>query len=173
MEPEIDATDYSKTSHGLEDQFTVLDWHPTLTDGAEKVTALSLPGWRIAGSWLRVGGVESQLTVVAGQVTLTAAQPDSLLNGDKLLVKAPEDNDRDTTIPEPCHSLPSTMWIRVSGREKVIDGNLHVDIQAVVEPDGVTQTGGAPWRGGADIDLAGRFLFTDPSILQRGGSTIW
>ncbi|WP_250894635.1 hypothetical protein, partial [Aeromonas dhakensis] len=29
VEPAIDATDYAKTSHGLEDQFTVLDWQPT------------------------------------------------------------------------------------------------------------------------------------------------
>ncbi|MCF5891841.1 retention module-containing protein [Aeromonas veronii] len=171
VEPEIDATDYSKTSHGLEDQFTVLDWHPTLTDGAEKVTALSLSGvvdgYQI---WLRVGGVESQLTVVAGKVTLTAAQLDSLLNGGQLLVKAPEDSDLDTTIQS---HVTVTQHDVDSGAvaEKVIDGNLHVDIQAVVEPDGVlTQTGGAlVGQGGADIDLAGRFLFTDldPSSVEE------
>ncbi|HAU4928676.1 retention module-containing protein [Aeromonas hydrophila] len=171
VEPEIDATDYSKTSHGLEDQFTVLDWHPTLTDGAEKVTALSLSGvvdgYQI---WLRVGGVESQLTVVAGKVTLTAAQLDSLLNGGQLLVKGPEDSDRDTTIQS---HVTVTQHDVDSGAvaEKVIDGNLHVDIQAVVEPDGVlTQTGGAlVGQGGADIDLAGRFLFTDldPSSVEE------
>ncbi|MCQ4052628.1 retention module-containing protein [Aeromonas sp. SG16] len=171
VEPEIDATDYSKTSHGLEDQFTVLDWHPTLTDGAEKVTALSLSGVEDGYQiWLRVGGVESQLTVVGGQVTLTAAQLDSLLNGGQLLVKAPEDSDRDTTIQSHVtvtqHDVDS-----VAVAEKVIDGNLHVDIQAVVEPDGVlTQTGGAlVGQGGADIDLAGRFLFTDldPSSVEE------
>ncbi|MCF5908161.1 retention module-containing protein [Aeromonas veronii] len=171
VEPEIDATNYSKTSHGLEDQFTVLDWHPTLTDGAEKVTALSLSG--VADGyqiWLRVGGVESQLTVVAGKVTLTAAQLDSLLNGGQLLVKAPEDSDRDTTIQS---HVTVTQHDVDSGAvaEKVIDGNLHVDIQAVVEPDGVlTQTGGAlVGQGGADIDLAGRFLFTDldPSSVEE------
>ncbi|WP_421230162.1 retention module-containing protein [Aeromonas jandaei] len=171
VEPEIDATDYSKTSHGLEDQFTVLDWHPTLTDGAEKVTALSLSGVEDGYQiWLRVGGVESQLTVVAGQVTLTAAQLDSLLNGGQLLVKAPEDSDRDTTIQS---QVTVTQHDVDSGAvaEKVIDGNLHVDIQAVVEPDGVlTQTGGAlVGQGGADIDLAGRFLFTDldPSSVEE------
>lgn len=171
VEPEIDATNYSKTSHGLEDQFTVLDWHPTLTDGAEKVTALSLSGVEDGYQiWLRVGGVESQLTVVGGQVTLTAAQLDSLLNGGQLLVKAPEDSDRDTTIQSHVavtqHDVDS-----VAVAEKVIDGNLHVDIQAVVEPDGVlTQTGGAlVGQGGADIDLAGRFLFTDldPSSVEE------
>ncbi|MCF7717980.1 type I secretion C-terminal target domain-containing protein, partial [Aeromonas jandaei] len=171
VEPEIDATDYSKTSHGLEDQFTVLDWHPTLTDGAEKVTALSLSGVEDGYQiWLRVGGVESQLTVVAGKVTLTAAQLDSLLNGGQLLVKAPEDSDRDTNI----HSHVTVTQHDVDSgavAEKVIDGNLHVDIQAVVEPDGVlTQTGGAlVGQGGADIDLAGRFLFTDldPSSVEE------
>ncbi|QWL62712.1 retention module-containing protein [Aeromonas jandaei] len=171
VEPEIDATNYSKTSHGLEDQFTVLDWHPTLTDGAEKVTALSLSGVEDGYQiWLRVGGVESQLTVVAGKVTLTAAQLDSLLNGGQLLVKAPEDSDRDTTIQS---HVTVTQHDVDSGAvaEKVIDGNLHVDIQAVVEPDGVlTQTGGVlVGQGGADIDLAGRFLFTDldPSSVEE------
>ncbi|WP_421262162.1 retention module-containing protein [Aeromonas jandaei] len=171
VEPEIDATDYSKTSHGLEDQFTVLDWHPTLTDGAEKVTALSLSGVEDGYQiWLRVGGVESQLTVVAGKVTLTAAQLDSLLNGGQLLVKGPEDSDRDTSIQS---HVTVTQHDVDSGAvaEKVIDGNLHVDIQAVVEPDGVlTQTGGAlVGQGGADIDLAGRFLFTDldPSSVEE------
>ena len=42
---------------GLEDQFTVLDWQPDPTDGAEKVTHLSLsgiePGYEV---WIRVGG---------------------------------------------------------------------------------------------------------------------
>ncbi|MFM5330805.1 retention module-containing protein [Aeromonas veronii] len=171
VEPEIDATDYSKTSHGLEDQFTVLDWHPTLTDGAEKVTALSLSGVEDGYQiWLRVGSVESQLTVVSGQVTLTAAQLDSLLNGGQLLVKAPEDSDRDTTIQS---HVTVTQHDVDSGAvaEKVIDGNLHVDIQAVVEPDGVlTQSGGAlVGQSGADIDLTGRFVFTDldPSSVEE------
>lgn len=171
VEPEIDATDYSKTSHGLEDQFTVLDWHPTLTDGAEKVTALSLSGVEDGYQiWLRVGSVESQLTVVSGKVTLTAAQLDSLLNGGQLLVKAPEDSDRDTTIQS---HVTVTQHDVDSGAvaEKVIDGNLHVDIQAVVEPDGVlTQSGGAlVGQSGADIDLTGRFIFTDldPSSVEE------
>ena len=55
MEPAIDATDYAKTSHGLEDQFTVPDWQPDLTDGAEKVTHLSLsvsnPGMKSGSAW--------------------------------------------------------------------------------------------------------------------------
>ncbi|MFQ2071511.1 retention module-containing protein [Aeromonas veronii] len=171
VEPEIDATDYSKTSHGLEDQFTVLDWYPTFTDGAEKVTALSLSGVEDGYQvWLRVGGVESQLTVVSGKVTLTAAQLDSLLNGGQLLVKGPEDSDRDTTIQS---HVTVTQHDVDSGAvaEKVIDGNLHVDIQAVVESDGkLVQTGGPlVGQGGADIDLAGRFLFTDldPSSVEE------
>ncbi len=171
VEPEIDATDYSKTSHGLEDQFTVLDWYPTLTDGAEKVTALSLSGVEDGYQiWLRVGSVESQLTVVSGKVTLTAAQLDSLLNGGQLLVKAPDDSDRDTNIQS---HVTVTQHDVDSGAmaEKVIDGNLHVDIQAVVEPDGaLTQSGGAlVGQSGADIDLTGRFVFTDldPSSVEE------
>ncbi|HHQ4508721.1 retention module-containing protein [Aeromonas hydrophila] len=171
VEPAIDATDYAKTSQGLEDAFTVLDWQPTLTDGAEKVTALSLSGVEDGYQiWLRAGGVESQLTVLDGKLTLTGAELDSLLNGGQLLVKAPEDSDRDTTLQS---HVTVTQHDVDSGAvaEKVIDGNLHVDIQAVVEPDGVlTQTGGAfVGLGGADIDLAGRFLFTDldPSSVEE------
>ncbi|MGY3898182.1 type I secretion protein [Aeromonas veronii] len=163
VEPEIDATDYSKTSHGLEDQFTVLDWHPTLTDGAEKVTALSLSGVEDGYQiWLRVGGVESQLTVVSGKVTLTAAQLDSLLKGSQLLMKAPEDSDRDTNIQS---HVTVTQHDVDSGAvaEKVIDGNLHVDIQAVVESDGkLVQTGGPlESHHGQDIPLNGVFVFDD------------
>lgn len=171
VEPAIDATDYSKISHGFEDQLTVLDWHPTLTDGAEKVTALSFSGVEDGYQiWLRVGGVDSPLTVVAGKVTLTAAQLDSLLKGGQLLVKGLQDSDRDTTIQS---HVTVTQRDVDSGAvaEKVIDGNLHVDIQAVVEPDGVlTQKGGnLVGHNGADIDLAGRFLFTDldPSSVEE------
>ncbi|XEI31382.1 retention module-containing protein [Aeromonas veronii] len=171
VEPAIDAGNYDKTSHGLEDQFTVLDWHPTLADGVEKVTALSLSG--VADGyqiWLRAGSVESQLTVVAGKVTLTAVQLDSLLTGGQLLVKAPEDSDRNTTIQSHVTVTQQDVDSNVVAN-KVIDGQLHVDIQAVVEPDGnLVQTGGAlVGQSGADIDLAGRFHFTnlDPSSVEE------
>ncbi|HEH9399754.1 TPA: retention module-containing protein [Aeromonas sobria] len=171
VEPEIDATNYNKTSHGLEDQFVVLDWHPVLSDGAEKVTHLTLsgiePGYEI---WIRVGGVETQLTVNGGAVDLSDADLKSLLNGGQLLVKAPEDSDRDTTIKSHVtvtqQDVDSSVVVN-----KVIDGQLHVDIQAVVEPDGtLAQTGGPlVGLGGSDIDLSGRFTFTDldPSSVEE------
>ncbi|MGL4506632.1 MAG: retention module-containing protein, partial [Aeromonas sobria] len=171
VEPEIDATNYNKTSHGLEDQFVVLDWHPVLSDGAEKVTHLTLsgiePGYEI---WIRVGGVETQLTVNGGAVDLSDADLKSLLNGGQLLVNAPEDSDRDTTIKSHVtvtqQDVDSTVVVN-----KVIDGQLHVDIQAVVEPDGtLAQTGGPlVGLGGSDIDLSGRFTFTDldPSSVEE------
>ncbi|WP_436404792.1 T1SS-143 repeat domain-containing protein [Aeromonas sobria] len=171
VEPEIDATNYNKTSHGLEDQFVVLDWHPVLSDGAEKVTHLTLsgiePGYEI---WIRVGGVETQLTVNGGTVDLSDADLKSLLNGGQLLVKAPEDSDRDTTIKSHVtvtqQDVDSSVVVN-----KVIDGQLHVDIQAVVEPDGtLAQTGGLlVGLGGSDIDLSGRFTFTDldPSSVEE------
>ncbi|MCS3833463.1 T1SS-143 domain-containing protein [Aeromonas veronii] len=163
VEPEIDATDYSKTSHGLEDQFTVLDWHPTLTDGAEKVTHLSLsgiePGYEI---WIRVGGVETQLTVNSGTVDLSDTDLQSLLNGGQLLVKAPEDSDRDTTIQSHVTVTQRDVDSSVVAN-KVIDGQLHVDIQAVVESDGkLVQTGGPlESHHGQDIPLNGVFVFDD------------
>ena len=163
VEPEIDATNYSKTSHGLEDQFVVLDWHPVLSDGAEKVTHLSLsgiePGYEI---WIRVGGVETQLTVNSGTVDLSDTDLQSLLNGGQLLVKAPEDSDRDTTIQSHVTVTQRDVDSTVVAN-KVIDGQLHVDIQAVVESDGkLVQTGGPlESHHGQDIPLNGIFVFDD------------
>ncbi len=162
VEPAIDATDYAKTSHGLEDQFTVLDWQPDLTDGAEKVTHLSLsgiePGYEV---WIRVGGVETQLTVSGGAVELSDAELQSLLGGGQLLVKGPEDSDRDTTLKS--HVTVTQVDVDSSATaQKVIDGTLHVDIQAVVEPDGnLVQTGQLESPDGHDIPLDGVFVFED------------
>ncbi|MGL6432781.1 retention module-containing protein [Aeromonas caviae] len=162
VEPAIDATDYAKTSHGLEDQFTVLDWQPDLTDGAEKVTHLSLsgiePGYEVR---IRVGGVETQLTVSGGAVDLSDAELQSLLGGGQLLVKGPEDSDRDTTLQS--HVTVTQVDVDSSATaQKVIDGTLHVDIQAVVEPDGnLVQTGQLESPDGHDIPLDGVFVFED------------
>ncbi|MFM5198766.1 type I secretion C-terminal target domain-containing protein [Aeromonas caviae] len=162
VEPAIDATDYAKTSHGLEDQFTVLDWQPDLTDGAEKVTHLSLsgiePGYEV---WIRVGGVETQLTVSGGAVDLSDAELQSLLGGGQLLVKGPEDSDRDTTLQS--HVTVTQVDVDSSATaQKVIDGTLHVDIQAVVEPDAnLVQTGQLESPDGHDIPLDGVFVFED------------
>ncbi|MDU1142663.1 retention module-containing protein [Aeromonas rivipollensis] len=163
VEPVIDAADYAKTSHGLEDEFVVLDWQPDLTDSAEKVTHLSLsgiePGYEI---WIRVGGVETQLNVNGGAVELSDADLKSLLGGGQLLVKGPQDSDRDTNIQS--HVTVTQVDVDSSATaQKVIDGNLHVDIQAVVEPDGnLVQTGGAlESPDGHDIPLNGVFVFED------------
>lgn len=162
VEPAIDATDYARTSHGLEDQFTVLDWQPDLTDGAEQVTHLGLsgiePGYEV---WIRVGGVDTQLTVTGGAVDLTPSQLDSLLNGGQLLVKGPEDSDRDTTLQS--HVTVTQVDVDSSATaQKVIDGTLHVDIQAVVEPDGnLVQTGQLESPDGHAIPLDGVFVFQD------------
>ncbi|MFQ2892638.1 retention module-containing protein [Aeromonas caviae] len=162
VEPAIDATDYAKTSHGLEDQFTVLDWQPDLTDGAEKVTHLSLsgiePGYEV---WIRVGGVETQLTVSGGAVELSDAELQSLLGGGQLLVRGPEDSDRDTTLQS--HVTVTQVDVDSSATaQKVIDGTLHVDIQAVVEPDAnLVQTGQLESPDGHDIPLDGVFVFED------------
>ncbi len=163
VEPEIDATNYSKTSHGLEDQFVVLDWHPVLSDGAEKVTHLSLSGIELGYEiWIRVGGVETQLTVNSGTVDLSDTDLQSLLNGGQLLVKAPEDSDRDTTIQSHVTVTQRDVDSTVVAN-KVIDGQLHVDIQAVVESDGkLVQTGGPlESHHGQDIPLNGVFVFDD------------
>lgn len=169
VEPAIDATDYAKTSHGLEDQFTVLDWQPDLTDGAEQVTHLSLsgiePGYEV---WIRVGGVETQLTVSGGAVELSDGELQSLLGGGQLLVRGPEDSDKDTTLQS--HVTVTQVDVDSSATaQKVIDGTLHVDIQAVVEPDGnLVQTGQLESPDGHDIPLDGVFVFEDldPSSIE-------
>nr|WP_244830282.1 type I secretion C-terminal target domain-containing protein [Aeromonas sobria] len=170
VEPEIDATNYSNTSHGLEDQFVVLDWHPVLSDGAEKVTHLTLSGIESGYEiWIRVGGVETPLTVNSGTVDLSDTDLQRLLNGGQLLVKAPEDSDRDTTIKSHVtvtqQDVDSTVVVN-----KVIDGQLQVDIQAVVEPDGNLMQVGKPLvsTDGDDIPLNGVFVFDDrdPSSVE-------
>lgn len=169
VEPAIDATDYAKTSHGLEDQFTVLDWQPDLTDGAEQVTHLGLsgiePGYEV---WIRVGGVETQLTVSGGAVELSDGELQSLLGGGQLLVKGPEDSDKDTTLQS--HVTVTQVDVDSSATaQKVIEGTLHLDIQAVVEPDGnLVQTGQLESPDGHDIPLDGVFVFEDldPSSVE-------
>ncbi|USV59218.1 retention module-containing protein [Aeromonas encheleia] len=170
VEPEIDAGDYDKSSHGLEDQFVVLDWHPDLTDGAEQVTHLSLsgiePGYEI---WVTDAKGTHQLNLNGGAVDLSDADLQSLLNGGKLLVKAPQDSDKDTNIQSHVtvtqHDVDSSVVV-----DKVIDGQLHLDIQAVVEPDGnLVQTGGTlESPDGHDIPLGGVFEFQDldPSSVE-------
>ncbi|MGY3932651.1 T1SS-143 repeat domain-containing protein, partial [Aeromonas encheleia] len=170
VEPEIDAGNYDKSSHGLEDQFVVLDWHPDLTDGAEQVTHLSLsgiePGYEI---WVTDANGTHQLNLNGGAVDLSDADLQSLLNGGKLLVKAPQDSDKDTNIQSHVtvtqHDVDSSVVV-----DKVIDGQLHVDIQAVVEPDGnLVQTGGTlESPDGHDIPLGGVFEFQDldPSSVE-------
>ncbi|WDV30001.1 retention module-containing protein [Aeromonas caviae] len=162
VEPAIDATDYAKTSHGLEDEFVVLNWQPDLSDSAEHVTHLSLSGIEQGYQiWIRVGGVETQLSVNGGALDLSDADLKSLLGGGQLLVKGPEDSDRDTTLQS--HVTVTQVDVDSSATaQKVIDGTLHVDIQAVVEPDGnLVQTGQLESPDGHDIPLDGVFVFED------------
>ncbi|MEB8287670.1 retention module-containing protein [Aeromonas veronii] len=170
VEPVIDATDYNKTSHGFEDQFVALDWRPVLSDGAEKVTHLSLSGIESGYEvWVKDSNGTHQLTVTSGAAELSDADLQSLLNGGQLLVKAPQDSDRDTTIQSHVtvtqQDVDSSVVVN-----KVVDGQLHVDIQAVVEPDGLlVQHGGALVSpDGNDIPLSQVFIFDDrdPSSVE-------
>ncbi|MEG0009603.1 MAG: type I secretion C-terminal target domain-containing protein, partial [Aeromonas sp.] len=162
--PEIDAGNYDKISQGFEDEPVVLDWKPDLSDSAEKVTHLSLsgiePGYQI---WVKDANGTHQLTLGSdGSVTLSDADLQSLLSGGQLLVRAPEDSDKDTNIQS--HVTVTQVDVDSSATaQKVIDGNLHVDIQAVVEPDGnlVQQGGDLISPDGHDIPLGGVFVFED------------
>ncbi|MDX7813717.1 retention module-containing protein [Aeromonas caviae] len=168
VEPAIDATDYAKTSHGLEDEFVVLNWQPDLSDSAEHVTHLSLSGIEQGYQiWIRVGGVETQLSVNGGALDLSDADLKSLLGGGQLLVKAPEDSDKDTHIQSHVTVTQYDVDKNPDGTptamdQKVIEGNLHLDIQAVVEPDGkLVQTGALDSPDGHDIALKDAFVFQD------------
>ena len=58
--------------------------------------------------------------------------------------------------------------------QKVIDGTLHVDIQAVVEPDGnLVQTGQLESPDGHDIPLDGVFVFEDLDPQRVRSSVTW
>ncbi|MFM5025603.1 type I secretion C-terminal target domain-containing protein, partial [Aeromonas caviae] len=162
VEPAIDATDYAKTSHGLEDEFVVLNWQPDLSDSAEHVTHLSLSGIEQGYQiWIRVGGVETQLSVNGGALDLSDADLKSLLGGGQLLVKAPEDSDKDTHIQSHVTVTQKDVDSNVVV-DKVIEGNLHLDIQAVVEPDGnLLQIGSLNSPNGNDIALKDAFVFED------------
>lgn len=162
VEPAIDATDYAKTSHGLEDEFVVLNWQPDLNDSAEHVTHLSLSGIEQGYQiWIRVGGVETQLSVNGGALDLSDADLKSLLGGGQLLVKAPEDSDKDTHIQSHVTVTQKDVDSNVVV-DKVIEGNLHLDIQAVVEPDGnLLQIGSLNSPNGNDIALKDAFVFED------------
>ena len=88
VEPAIDATDYTFDQPWPGGSVHRPRLAADLTDGAEKVTHLSLsgiePGYEV---WIRVGGVETQLTVSGGAVDATSCK--SLLGGGQLLVRGP------------------------------------------------------------------------------------
>ncbi|PSX33442.1 hcalcium-binding protein [Photobacterium kishitanii] len=132
--PEIDAGNYSTVSEGLEDQATVINWKPVITDTQEHITGLALAGLP-AGYQLFINGVLLD-TDSSGNVELTSQQLQTLLDGGKLTVTAPQDSDKDI-------QLTSTVTISqtdVDGNKetvtKDITGTLDVDITAVVEANG-------------------------------------
>ncbi|MCM0148668.1 retention module-containing protein [Photobacterium galatheae] len=146
IEPVIDAGDYSQTSQGLEDQPVTIHWQPPFTDSKEFATGLTIenvptdPGYSLQ---INSGGVITVLTVDAsGSVTLSEAEFALLQGGAELQLIVPEDSD-----------LNVTLNTRVTVQENDVDsavvvtrevaGTLHVNLTAVVEPDGVlgVQTG--------------------------------
>ncbi|MEC6900324.1 hypothetical protein [Photobacterium piscicola] len=132
--PEIDADNYITVSKGLEDESTVVNWQPSLSDSQEHITGLVLNGLPVGyqlfinGTLLANGGT--------GSVELTDQQLQTLLDGGKLTVTAPHNSDQDIQLT----STVTVSQTDVDGNKetvtKDITGTLDVDIKAVVEPDG-------------------------------------
>ncbi|MBY3790200.1 hcalcium-binding protein, partial [Photobacterium carnosum] len=132
--PEIDADNYTTVSKGLEDESTVVNWQPSLSDSQEHITGLVLNGLPVGyqlfinGTLLANGGT--------GSVELTDQQLQTLLDGGKLTVTAPHNSDQDIQLT----STVTVSQTDVDGDKetvtKDITGTLDVDIKAVVEPDG-------------------------------------
>lgn len=138
VEPQIDAKDYNNTSHGLEDDYTVLNWQPDLSaDGNEHVTQLHFSGIESGYHlWIKEGSNITELTATGGALDISDTDLARLLHGAQLLVSAPKDSDKDTHIQSHVtvtqHDVDSNV---VASKE--ITGSLQVDIQAVVESDTV------------------------------------
>ncbi|MCD9546565.1 hcalcium-binding protein, partial [Photobacterium carnosum] len=132
--PEIDADNYTTVSKGLEDESTVVNWQPSLSDSQEHITGLVLNGLPVGyqlfinGTLLANGGT--------GSVEFTDQQLQTLLDGGKLTVTAPHNSDQDIQLT----STVTVSQTDVDGDKetvtKDITGTLDVDIKAVVEPDG-------------------------------------
>ncbi|WP_233426527.1 T1SS-143 repeat domain-containing protein [Photobacterium carnosum] len=132
--PEIDEIDYEIVSNGLEDESTVVNWQPSLSDSQEHITGLVLNGLPVGyqlfinGTLLANGGT--------GSVEFTDQQLQILLDGGKLTVTAPHNSDQDIQLT----STVTVSQTDVDGDKetvtKNITGTLDVDIKAVVEPDG-------------------------------------
>ncbi|KAE8175930.1 hcalcium-binding protein [Photobacterium carnosum] len=132
--PEIDADNYTTVSKGLEDESTVVNWQPSLSDSQEHITGLVLNGLPVGyqlfinGTLLANGGT--------GSVEFTDQQLQILLDGGKLTVTAPHNSDQDIQLT----STVTVSQTDVDGDKetvtKNITGTLDVDIKAVVEPDG-------------------------------------
>ncbi|WP_284205428.1 DUF5801 repeats-in-toxin domain-containing protein [Psychromonas marina] len=134
VEPMVDATDYSKNSNGNEDNFVNLNWQPELIDSKEVITGLVIKDLP-ADYELYIGN-----TLIAsggGEITLTAAQVVQITtDGQSLRVIAPEDSDVDITLKTQVTITEVDVDSTVTD-VKNIEGTLNVNINAVVENDGI------------------------------------
>ncbi|WP_407330373.1 retention module-containing protein [Enterovibrio sp. 27052020O] len=144
IEPKIDAVDYTLNSRGFEDQNVVVNWRPDTdqgyTDNNEKITHISfhMSTEAIAdGYTLTIAGDSSPLGFTGGNVVLTATQVAALLSGANLLLRAPENADKDENI-DLSVTLTVTQTDVDSGDVDTaeITGSLDVRIIATVEDDG-------------------------------------
>ncbi|WP_146151673.1 retention module-containing protein [Photobacterium sp. GB-50] len=139
IQPVIDADNYTLVSDNniLEDQNNTVQWRPTaaqgFTDSSETITQIRFGG--IPSDYtLLIDGIP--LTLVAGEITLTDSQRDELLAGKPLQLRAPQNSDRDLTF-QSYLTVAQTDSDGENTAIKEITGQLVVDIQAVVEPDGI------------------------------------
>lgn len=131
--PVIDAGDYARNSAGIEDGMTTVNWRPpAFSDSQEFISGLRIENIP-SGAQLFINGV-AITTIGDTSVTLTSSQLNGLLQGQSLQIRAAEDSDADINL----RAITSVSQQDADGNPTVskdIVGNLHIDLQAVVEPD--------------------------------------
>ncbi|WP_232313334.1 M10 family metallopeptidase C-terminal domain-containing protein [Enterovibrio coralii] len=142
IEPKIDATDYALATTGFEDQPINVNWRPDedngFTDNREEIVGITFSMSSVAiaaGYELTIEGETTPLVFSGGEVVLTSAQVEALVNGAKLLMKAPPNSDEDENIGL---SVKLTVEQKDEDDPSIIDrvevtGDLNVRIIATVE----------------------------------------
>ncbi|OEE67526.1 hypothetical protein A1OO_17425 [Enterovibrio norvegicus FF-33] len=190
IEPKIDAVDYTLDSRGTEDQSVVVNWRPGTdqgyTDNNETITAITFnmaTDAISAGYTLTISGESSPLTFSNGSVVLTAPQVTALLNGANLLLRAPENVDRDENINLSVRlTVVQTDTDSSATDTAVITGTLDVRIIAAVEGDGKVEllnssnqpVSTVDGDGSGSISLASadhRLAFVTPEGINTDGSS--
>ncbi|MGF1875210.1 hypothetical protein L4D77_07770 [Photobacterium frigidiphilum] len=143
IDPVVDATDYDKISQGKEDSFISINWEPVVADGfvddQEVITGLVLQG--LPDSYdLYINGV--YIASGGSDIALDTDELNILLGGGDLQIKRVDggtevDSDVDLNLTTQVTVTQVDVDDSQNIATKTITGDIHVDIQAVVESDGI------------------------------------